>query len=707
MSFRFNAACLILLFSLSGKGQEYLTGTGENAMIRQFLAGNHQGDLKTGGTREQYLMLPFFDDFAGEGIYPVSSLWRDSAAYINADYPVFPVSFGVATLDAIDQYGKVYKNLTTFSGLADRMTSRPVRLDSIYDTGTMQWKPLSPADSVYLSFYYQPQGRGVPPSSSDSLALDFGYYYDVFDHFDSVLVFMSDYITVTDTIFPGDTLLLNCQVPWVLAPDTLYHEDQLLVPCDSIFRQETKWIRKWSAQGDTLEVFAEERNRWFERVMIPLVDSAWFRKDFQFRFLNYASLSMISSWKSNTDQWHIDLVYLNANRSANDTTLNKISFAGPAPSFLNRYRSMPYYQYSFNASSNVTDSVELLITNLDSVSYQADYSYYFMDEGDTIFEYNGGSGTLSPFFSQGYCDYLPFSKPPVKAYFPYAGSAAEDSAAFRVVHVIRGGEGGILGDTIDQLQVFSNYFAYDDGTAEAGYGLSPAGAQLAYRFNLVRPDTLRAVWFYFNRVQGDINEKVFHLAVWGDNNGRPGALRYLEENILPVFTDSLNTFYIHHLEHDSLVLNGTFYIGWIQTSNHNLNIGYDRNTDASDHIFYNVEGSWLKTSFTGALMIRPVLGRRLIPGQPAPVLSLKTLEIYPNPPDASRLIHLLLPDELNRPDIRPDLEIRIFSLTGQEMYSHPFRDELNVSILRPGIYIISVFHPGAGAPYSEKLLISR
>ncbi len=40
-------------------------------------------------------------------------------------------------------------------------------------------------------------------------------------------------------------------------------------------------------------------------------------------------------------------------------------------------------------------------------------------------------------------------------------------------------------DTITRYQVFNNYYAYDDGTAEAGYGLSgegTAGAAVAYRF---------------------------------------------------------------------------------------------------------------------------------------------------------------------------------------------------------------------------------
>ena len=41
-------------------------------------------------------------------------------------------------------------------------------------------------------------------------------------------------------------------------------------------------------------------------------------------------------------------------------------------------------------------------------------------------------------------------------------------------------------DTIIHHQIFENYYAYDDGSAEAAYGLVGQGAELAFRF--VLPD---------------------------------------------------------------------------------------------------------------------------------------------------------------------------------------------------------------------------
>ena len=42
------------------------------------------------------------------------------------------------------------------------------------------------------------------------------------------------------------------------------------------------------------------------------------------------------------------------------------------------------------------------------------------------------------------------------------------------------GNRDILVDSTIYHQGFYNYYAYDDGTPEMGYGLEPAGAQLGY-----------------------------------------------------------------------------------------------------------------------------------------------------------------------------------------------------------------------------------
>ena len=107
------------------------------------------------------LILPFFDDFSKIMVYPDPELWEDNLAFINATFPVEPVTYGVATLDALDSRGNVYR-IENNPTICDRLTSRPIDL-SVYS---------GLSDTLHLSFFYQPQGNGEEPEPKDSLILE-------------------------------------------------------------------------------------------------------------------------------------------------------------------------------------------------------------------------------------------------------------------------------------------------------------------------------------------------------------------------------------------------------------------------------------------------------------------------------------------------------------------------------------------------------
>ncbi len=451
---KFFTYILLIIIPITAWTQEYLTGTLSNQAIKSYLNKTESSpSLKSSVQKYSPLLLPFRDDFSGSSVYPDTSKWVDNYTYINGEYPVFPVNRGVATFDVLNARGDLYSNAGTFPFIADYMTSYPIRLDSVYDESIGGLRKITPADSVYLSFYYQPQGFGDIPLTDDSLVLEFGYYdtLTVFSHVDSVLVYASDIpgidtvgyftpgtilhpqvpcnallsLTLADTLFPGDSIVLPCdsvftvkgasvfshidsnfikvtssiypdidslgyfppgsliQSPYpcdtsmrLLLSDTLFVNDTIAVPCDSVFVYKNNWTHIWSAKGDSLSKFLINNDVYFKRVMIPITDTNWFKKDFQFRFYNYGSLSDIPSWQSNTDHWNIDEVYLNIGRSKNDIYSREVKFVQPPESFIKDFYSMPFRQYSGKLQK---DSLQVYVNNTDSVAHNCSYHYQVYD----------------------------------------------------------------------------------------------------------------------------------------------------------------------------------------------------------------------------------------------------------------------------------------------------------------------------------------
>ena len=152
-------AFFIVLYSLNINAQEILIPLTENPALKAYQKKHSTiKNLKAADTLE----LPFLDDFSTSYLYPDANLWADSFVFINNSYPDLPPSIGVATLDAIDDKGNFYQGAGyEISFTADYLSSKPINLDYPGD------------QSIYLSFYYQPQGLGDNPEEKDSLILEF------------------------------------------------------------------------------------------------------------------------------------------------------------------------------------------------------------------------------------------------------------------------------------------------------------------------------------------------------------------------------------------------------------------------------------------------------------------------------------------------------------------------------------------------------
>jgi len=171
--------------------QEVLFPLGNNRVIEEYVQKNSSVKTKPSVSIATILSLPFSDDFSKPGIYPDPFLWVDSNAFINSTFPFLPISIGVATLDGINNRGVPYDSLSGTTRICDYLTS--VQIDLNF--------PVS--DSVYLSFFYQPQGLGDEPESGDSLVLEFLNINGDWDHIWSVegkpnTSFEEEFIKITD-----------------------------------------------------------------------------------------------------------------------------------------------------------------------------------------------------------------------------------------------------------------------------------------------------------------------------------------------------------------------------------------------------------------------------------------------------------------------------------------------------------------------------
>ncbi|MBN4051257.1 T9SS type A sorting domain-containing protein [bacterium AH-315-M05] len=551
-------------------------------------------------------------------VYPPDSvsLWVDNYAFINSTYPIDPVTIGVATLDGVDEYGRPYDfSMPQTYGIADYLTSKPIDLVS--------------ADSVYLSFFYQPEGIGNDPQPEDSLVLEF------------------------------------------------YSPSQ------------SKWFNIWSVEGSP--------NQNFNRVMIPIADAIYLKKGFQFRFKNYATLS------GNLDHWHIEYVHIDAGRSIDDTVIADVAFVNHSPrsTLLENYQSMPWKHF-LSSPSPMVDFISVTIANFDTTTRNVGYRYKIRNV-DSVFSFPSGSNNIDIEWLSDTTRTLP-----VNANYTFF-SLSTDSAVFEIVNMLNTSNFTDINkgnDTIRFYQRFYNYYAYDDGTAEAGYGLNTIGAQLAYRFTLDQPDTLRAVQMYFNQQLNDVSQEVFYLTVWGNEAGGPGNTPlYQKAGVKPVYEDSLNKFHTYLIDDTVIVLSDTFYIGWVQTTDDLLNIGFDRNINSNAHMLYNVTGIWQNSILPGSWMIRPVFGDTVIlsAGVPPEIEQVENFNfnIYPNP--AKDRIYLV-----NMPtDNFYNLQITIYDTWGREVYSEEGGGFIDISNLSEGIYMIRITDFYNHNSSTKKMLIVR
>lgn len=509
---------------------------------------------------DEVMTLPFFDDFSNSALS--QRQWIHKGSFVNQGYGQLPPTVGMVTFDAYNDEGDLYATTVGQLFAADTMTSLPIRLDSIFHPFP---KKITPSDSVYFSFFYLPGGGygnrwellGDVPELQDSLKLEF------------------------------------------FIPDS------------------NKWECVWSRGGCSADSLYAQTGSYWQYQEVAITDLKYFTAQFQFRFRNYCSMDMESKKGilGNADQWSIDYISLDVNRKQGDSICRDLAFVNPAPSLLKSYQAMPYRQFS---ASELSDTLSLTITNRFEEQLATNYGYQIYDEqGTLLYHYDGGFENVPVYWdNHQYQSSQAHATPPVEYILPIS---SDEPSRYSIVHGIREGVSGDLhlqNDTVVFEQIFDDYYAYDDGTPENGYGVTStfSRVRIACQFPLNVEDTLTALALYFNHTLANQNGDIrFLITVWDDADGMPSSIIYQDHNRRKPQFDGLNK-YVKYVLEEPVVCSGTIYVGLEQTSADFLNLGFDRNNDASSHIFYFSGSNWQTSILRGALMLRPYFGHKAAVG---------------------------------------------------------------------------------------------
>lgn len=506
-------------------------------------------------------------------------------------------------------------------------------------------------DNVYFSFFYEGGGKGDAPDTKDSLVLEF------------------------------------------------YNSNS------------EKWYQAWYSLGIDTNNF----------IQVALeIDDTLKNDPFKFRFRNRVSTKVDDasgedeSSITNTDFWHIDYVQLRKAESIDDMyILNDATIVFPLLPTHEYYNALPYRHLSYSQADRKEKSQIYIRTNFTDISsstvtIRRDVLTYNVYDGQQILV--GGLVddvaeneqelkeviSYSDYFAPGYT-YSDDQKYGDFEYVSYIDKVTEDDYQWN--------------DTIKKQEVFKDYYAYDDGTAEYGFGMPGNGGinmRLAYKYPLANrnenpEDTLSAIDIHFvktrNNASGDME---FQVCIWGTDGDEPGDLLYpeinddgeLEGSTYTVDTTlGINEFLRIDLDNELLVKD-TIYIGLVQLTTGSLSIGYDINSNSRSSIYTNDGNKWLQAQNSipkGSLMMRPVFGNIEYTSVEEVTDNVEQQEnsfkVYPNP--VRDYVYIALTNDVGID--MTDYSLSVYNMMGQcVVFENTLVDNIDLSQYPEGMYFVKI-----------------
>ncbi len=474
-------------------------------------------------------------------------------------------------------------------------------------------------------------------------------------------------------------------------------EDSLLVDFWDPSENEWRTTTAWQGIADMVEP-----NQWdTAHIAIPI---SVLEDGFRFRFKNYASLS------GALDHWHIDYVKLEDNGFPTADNVSDLAISYPVNTLLNDYTAVPWDHYkSTSGNEKMLAQSELFVYNSDLTATNFSAGELSIRNGGIL---QGGSPYAIPSTGLAEPNYLTGQNATlfnVASDYFYDQTISGDQAAFdvkvNIASAVSGANQFEINDTTYLTQRFDNYYAYDDGSAEAAYGIEGVGSLFAYKFEAYQGGELAGILMHFVPTVTDLEGEVFLLTVWADDGGVPGEIIYQDnffESHTPDYSGAINGFKYYTFNNTDFLVDGKlpvdeiFYVGWRNVSSQSLNVGLDWNIANGDKIFFNTAGSWIGSSFDISLLIRPVFSTALdVTLSDDRIISTEDILIYPNPAKENITISGLS---------NQDYTVSLYDMSGREIVNIKNENQIDISMLQDGIYLINIVNNLGEQIHSKKLI---
>nr|WKN36830.1 T9SS type A sorting domain-containing protein [Tunicatimonas sp. TK19036] len=443
----------------------------------------------------------------------------------------------------------------------------------------------------------------------------------------------------------------------------------------------TVWLRDG---GDSLST--DE----FTQEIIQIFEPRYFHDQFRFRFQSFSRLT------GAFDTWNVDYVYLNKNRSSANTAYLDRALTTKPTSLFGEYTAVPMEQFRADPARYLgVSSVDFYNLNIELQPVRFTALARDTVTNQTIIL--NDSTALSP-VPVGLERRTIMANPLDVNQINLNAESLYLETEFRIIAGDTIANQTIdyrVNDTVRSVFTLDESFAYDDGEAEFGVEINQQGGKVAYQFVAPEKGLLTHIDIHFPSLNQNQRTPI-QLLVWRDiedSTGQELVLRSLNASATP--DPAYNGFTSYELALDSIPfyvnVQDTFYIGYEQQSEQFVAIGFDKNTDASSHTFFNVSGGWQQNQeLKGSLMIRPRFDRDLVDflldAPTDPVEPVKdVVKIYPNPTDGLFWV-----------EGRFDL-VTVIDLFGQILVtkqSVPGKTSLDMSSFPRGMYLVKVQKEG-------------